>query len=354
MNIRKTAKFLLHRYPTAENVLRLTAKKMRLVSKSAQSYLHDYHTAIRYLNWNRSPGRYWPLSSELIFQYHKLEKGLCLPAESRRFFGADAAQNTCRLLREWSLNRADTAAPVYRAAIETLRAWRDRCNETPPPSDHFVELFDEVDNILDAAPLDPTRQTPIPIHATESGAFDHLQKLMLNRRSTRNFDGHPVDFTLVERAVEIAQYSPSACNRQPWHLHFYDEPDAIQAMLALQNGNTGFAHSIPLLAVVTADMTSFFDASERIEPALDGGLFLMSYLLALQSLGLSSCCLNWCVPPDTDRRGHEIGHIPPTEQILCFLAIGRARTGAMVPLSARRPVADVIRRHQGLTLPSQA
>jgi hypothetical protein len=38
-----------------------------------------------------------------------------------------------------------------------------------------------------------------------------------------------------------------------------------------------------------------------IEPALDGGLFLMSFLLALESQGLASCCLNFCVGPQTDR-----------------------------------------------------
>jgi hypothetical protein len=85
-------------------------------------------------------------------------------------------------------------------------------------------------------------------------------------------------------------------------------------MLKLQNGNTGFGHTIPLLALVTADLGAFFDSSERIEPALDGGLFLMSFLLALESQGLASCCLNFCVGPQTDKMAHRIGNIPEQEK----------------------------------------
>jgi nitroreductase len=67
----------------------------------------------------------------------------------------------------------------------------------------------------------------------------------------------------------------------------------------------------------------------------------MSFILALQSQGLASCCLNWCVPPETDRKGHAAGSIPANEKILTYLAIGYANEGHLVPLSARRPMSDV-------------
>lgn len=177
------------------------------------------------------------------------------------------------------------------------------------------------------------------------GPVDALAILARARRSTRDFTPMPVDPGLVTRAVQIAQLSPSACNRQPWKLHLYDRPDDIARLLALQNGNRGFGQNVPLLAVLCCDLGGFFDATERVEPALDGGLFLMSLLLALQAQGLASCCLNWCVPPDIDRKGHAAGNIPANEKILTFLAIGHPAPGAVVPLSARRPLSDVIVSH---------
>lgn len=351
--MKRHIKSVLYAIPGVHQRLRNGKRNWQAFRLRAECYLYDYQRDRRNLGWQRSAGDYWRLSSELIFQYHKLEKGLCLPPESRRFFGADAARETCRLLGEWLDSGNDRDASVFRAALETLRAWRKRADETPPAQGEHAALIEAVDHLLAMAPAQVELNTPITAQHVNGSTFETLHELMLSRRSTRDFDGTPVDFALVEQAISAAQLSPSACNRQPWHLHFYTEPEAIRAMLALQNGNAGFGQTVPLLAVVTADMGSFFDASERIEPALDGGLFLMSFLLALKSLGLSSCCLNWCVQPETDRRGHEIGHIPYSEKILTFLAIGHARPGAVVPRSARRPTADVIRLHDGLTLQEQ-
>lgn len=351
--MKRAIKRVLFAVPGAESSLRALKTWWRTTRTGITSHAYDYRTNTRYLTWARKPGTYWPLSSELIFQYHKLEKGLCLPPETRRFYGAEAARETCRLLREWSQGTAGKDAPIYRAATETLRAWRKRFDETPPAPGQHDDLVREIDALLATMPQDMARHTPIANRAAAADALDHFHNLMLSRRSTRDFDGRPVDFALVEKAVTTAQLSPSACNRQPWHLHFYDDPTAISAMLTLQNGNAGFGQTVPLLAVMTSDLSSFFDASERTEPALDGGLFLMSFLLALQAQGLSTCCLNWCVLPDKDRRAHVIGQIPASEKILTFLAIGKAQERAVVPLSARRSIADVIRRHSGLCPPEQ-
>jgi nitroreductase len=352
--MKQQSKSVLYAIPGVHAGLRKGKQSWQAFRLRVECYLYDYQRDRRHLSWRRNAGDYWQLSSELIFQYHKLEKGLCLPPESRRFFGADAARETRRLLGEWLDSGNDPNAPVVRAALETLRAWRARAQETPPRTGEHDALIDAVDQLLNSMPTATELATPIAARRVNGTTFATLNDLLHSRRSTRDFDGTPVDFTLVEQAIAAAQLSPSACNRQPWHIHFYDKPEAIRAMLALQNGNSGFGQTVPLLAVVTADMGSFFDASERTEPALDGGLFLMSFLLSLQSLGLSSCCLNWCVLPERDRRAHELGHIPPGEKILTFLAIGNARPGAVVPLSARRPTADVIRLHEGLALPGHA
>lgn len=339
--------------PLVRRGLGATKRRMQKKWLPLAFYISDYRTDQKHLGWQREPGDYWRLSSELVFQYHKLEKGLCLPPASSRFFGADPAQKTRTLLQEWVDAGNDTTAPLFTAAIETLRAWRARLEVNPPPQGEHGRLIASVDALLNSYPSASAFTTPISPRPVEDGGFAQLNALLHSRRSVRDFNGEPIDFALIEQAVAAAQLSPSACNRQPWHLHFYDEPEAIRSMLALQNGNAGFGQTVPLLAVVTSDLGSFFDASERHEAALDGGLFLMSFLLAVQSLGLATCCLNWCVTSAIDREGHRIGQIPDGEKILTFLAIGRASDSSVVPLSARRPIADVIRRHAGLELSTQ-
>lgn len=314
-------------------------------------YLYDFRTDRRHIGWKRHGADYWRLSSELIFYHHKLEKGLCLPSENQRFFGMDAAHATFRLMKEWRAVGLDTEAPVYRAAKEVLGAWRRQMDKLPPPEAARTELFGELDALAVSGLVQSAEfQTPIALRKAPDKAFEMLKALAESRRSVRNFTGEPVDFALVERAAAIAQLSPSACNRQPWKLHFYDDRARIDHLLTFQNGNRGFGHTVPLLAIVTAEYRTFFDSSERMEPVLDGGLFLMSFILALQAQGLSSCCLNWCVQPEVDRKGHEAANIPPSEKILTYLAIGKARDGTITPLSPRRPLTDVIHRHRSGTV----
>jgi nitroreductase len=310
-------------------------------------YRYEKKRNAEHMGWQHAQTISYPKrSAELIFWYHKLEKGLCLPPDTRRFFGSYPAQQTLALMQKWKVDGLSEEAPVYKAAIGVLQGYREfvasidnktaEAEQTLSQVDAFLSVYEKSDDIY---------TTPIEFRHINEETFDVLHALSLSRRSTRNFKDQPVPMALVEKAAALAQLSPSACNRQPWRLHIYHDKHDIEQMLKLQNGNRGFGHTIPMLAVVCCDMGAFFDSTERNEPSLDGGLFLMSFLLALQSLNLASCCLNWCVDPKQDQLGHRIGNIPQNEKILTFLAIGYAADNTIVPLSARRPLADVVVEH---------
>lgn len=313
-------------------------------AKGAGYYWNDFRRYGRAMTWRTGRRDYWKISSELIFQHHKLEKGLCLPPPLR-FFGKDAVNKTLDLMAEWRKAELRRDHPVYLAALDILKAYRARLDVTPPPESFGPRLIARIDATLADFSAATSLPTPILPPAMPQDAAKVLHEIALGRRSVRAYDGKPVDFTLVEQALGIAQLAPSACNRQPCRIHFYDQRKDIDALLRLQNGNSGFGQTIPLLAVVTADCSSFFGMVERIEPVLDAGLFLSPFLLALQANGLSSCCLNWCVPPERDQKAHEIGKIPAEQQIVTFLAIGTHEPDVKVPRSHRRPLADCLIRH---------
>lgn len=310
-------------------------------------YRYEKKVNARHMGWQHSGTvNYSKRSSELIFWYHKLEKGLCLPPENRRFFGQYPAQQTLMLLRKWRSDRLSCDATVYKAAIGVLEGYRDFVQNIAPQTTQVKQTLTELNAFLSVhEKTEDSYKTPIDFKLLPEDSYDVLYSLALCRRSTRNFKSQPVSMDIVEKAAALAQLSPSACNRQPWRLHLYQDKHDIEEMLKLQNGNRGFGHTIPMLAVVCCDMGAFFDSTERNEPSLDGGLFLMSLLYALQSMGLASCCLNWCVDPRRDQQGHRTGDIPDNEKILTFLAIGYAADDTVVPLSARRPLSDLIVEH---------
>ncbi|MCA1338155.1 nitroreductase family protein [Pseudooceanicola marinus] len=346
--MRKVLKKIVFSIPGGPEALAATRARKRRRKVNAlrrRCYAADVANDIRYLNWHREGADYWKLSSELIFQHHKLEKGLCLPPEARAWFGRTAALETFRLMEEWKTHGFDRSAPVYQSALGILAAYRARLEGIADDNPERLELIARITAYLEDTAPEPAYATPLPARPAPEGVLPMLQELALARRSTRNFTDRKVDPAMVAEAARIGALAPSACNRQPWKVHLYDDPARIRAMLELQNGNSGFGHTVPLLAVICADQGSFFDSSERFEPVLDGGLFLMSFLYGLQAQGLASCCLNWAVPPERDAEGHARGDIPPEHKILTFLAVGHPAPGAVVPLSGRRPLEDTLHWH---------
>ncbi|WP_428243552.1 nitroreductase family protein [Gynuella sp.] len=291
-------------------------------------------------SWKRTGVDYWRLSSELIFYYHKIEKGLSLPGE-KRFFGSPAAVKVVSLINEWKISGLSQDDPIFLGAIESLRKYLERFpeNTTEEQSALFASISELTENHLPCHEL----STPYQPSTNEMEKPDIvLSALAKQRRSVRNFKDKKVDIAIVREALLIAQQAPSACNRQATRVHLYEQSPLMQELLKLQNGNRGFGHKIPLLAIITSESSTFFDFTERNEPYLDGGLFLGFFLLGLQSLGLSSCCLNWCTTPWHDSEVRKLTKIAPSEKILTFLAIGYESADSVVPRSSRRKLDSIV------------
>lgn len=309
-------------------------------------YLYDAGRCWRHMIWRPTEQARWALSSEMLFQYHKLEKGLVMPGKPR-LFGTDPVRATMALMRRWEAAGYPTADPIYRGACATVSCYRDgllaRGLYQESPAIHQVEQFlAERQQTLAADSM----ITPVPLSAPSkpgAGPWEAFEALSVARRSVRDFAPSEVPREWVERAVRIAALSPSACNRQPNKVILIEGRADIDRALSFQNGNRGFGHKVPLLAVLVVDSTGYFDGSERNQTYVDGGLFAMSLMFALRALGLGSCSLNWCVTPATDLAFRKLGHVKEQETVLMMLAIGFPPEAVAVPLSPRRDMEDVMR-----------
>lgn len=304
----------------------------------------DLRISVRHMHWRPRETRYWPLSAELLFQFHKLEKGMCMPG-TPRFFGEAPVHDTARLVRDWRDGGHAAADSVCAGAVATLASYRERVAPLAGSAASAQSALRAAEAVCREYAADAQFHTPMPLPPVPAQAWPVFQQLVQARRSVRQFKPTAVDVERLSAAVQAAQWSPSACNRQPWRVHVYRQRGQIDALLKLQNGNRGFGHGVPALLILTVDASGFFDASERHQPYIDGGLFTMSLLYALQAQGLASCCLNWCVSPATDRRGHALAGIPEQERILMYLAVGEPAEGCVVPRSPRRGTGTVLHLH---------
>lgn len=314
--------------------------------RTAAFYVYDAGRCWQHMIWRPTGRARWALSAELLFQYHKLEKGLVMPGKPR-LFGTDPVRATMALVRRWEAAGYPTSDPIYRGACATVACYRSALgvrglDRESPVLDQVERFLAERQSLLTSDSI----VTPVPLESpqgAEAGPWQAFEALSVARRSVRDFLPNPVPKELVEKAVRVAALSPSACNRQPNKVILIEGREDIDRALAFQNGNRGFGHKIPLLAVLVVDSTGYFDGSERNQTYVDGGLFAMSLMFALRALGLGSCSLNWCVTPATDRAFRKLGHVREEETVMMMLAIGYPPEGVTVPLSPRRGAAEVIR-----------
>ena len=306
-------------------------------------FWYDIRHTYRGMFWRHQHVQVRTLGAEMLFQYHKLEKGLVMPGK-RRLFGLEPAHASMQLIQRWRAAGHDLQDPVYVGAVETLRAYQSRLrdNELDPKGIILpqVDVFLRSSGDGDAALATPQKLVKAMVSDLSPAAT--FRSLTEARRSVRSFLPEAVPHGVFEEAVRLAQLSPSACNRQPCRIYLVNDEERKRQLLALQNGNLGFGHLAPHVAIITADEECFFDASERHEPYIDGGLFSMSFILALRAQHVASCCLNWCVSPETDRRAHALFSLPQSQRIVMLMAIGYAPEECAVPRSPRRGLEQVL------------
>lgn len=307
-------------------------------------FAHDLIRTRRDMYWgNDEEMSFAQLQAKLLFYYHKIEKGLCMPGE-KRLFGLAVVPQVIHLLEVWEGTGKPVDDPIYIGAINSIRSYRDRIRgDNLDSADLILAVVGDFLARRNGVPT--TGMTPIRITRTQIDAtisYGEFRLLCELRRSFRSFNDQPVSADVIRRAVELAQLSPSACNRQPCKVYVVQDKDLKEALLSHQNGNAGFGHLAPVLLVVTADAGHFFGSIERYEPYIDGGLFSMSLLFALQVQGLVSCCLNWCVTPHADAAVHDLLSIPDSERVVMFMLTGYPPAETVVPRSHRKTADSVL------------
>src|SRR5690606_16318467 len=110
----------------------------------------------------------------------------------------------------------------------------------------------------------------------------------------------PVARELIDRAIEVGIQAPSACNRQPFRFLILDEPELVARVAKIPMGTAGYAENIPALLVAIGQLRAFHSERDRHLIYIDTALALMGVQLALETLGLSSCSINWPAIPEKE------------------------------------------------------
>lgn len=164
----------------------------------------------------------------------------------------------------------------------------------------------------------------------------------LKRYSIRQYSKEDVPANLIEEAIRRAQKTPAVCNRQSGRAWVVSGSENVAKILDIQKGARGFAEDVNKVIVVSSDLCNFQSPGERYQSWIDGGLFAMSIIYALHSLGIGSCCLNWSMEYARDIELKRFLNMPQSETVILLLAVGMLPEEMMVAESCRKPLSEVL------------
>jgi len=320
--------------------------RIRLLNEYVKLVRLSWHDMIRYakhacIGWNRGDYDEGQLEGRMIANYHVVEKGLSMP-DFRPRFGAPTVKKLISLIQEgeqkfkWCQNvNYLTAVQVVRAYMNKHQALGIDLTDLYTPDEISFGENTTCDQSLVAGPMEHHRNTYFT-HAQT--AFDEFAK---SRHSCRVFDlNQEVDLAKIKSAIDTARYTPSVCNRQCWRVHIYQDKSKVDALLALQDGNRGFGHTIPTILVITSSLKVFDGFKERNQGYMDGGLFSMSLMYALhhQELGCVPMC--WLASNERDNAFRKEAGIQDEEVVMMLLGVGVPVDNFSAPASQRRLVEE--------------
>lgn len=192
--------------------------------------------------------------------------------------------------------------------------------------------------LIQTTPSVPYAYAELP---AQSVSYEHLERLCQRRRSVRWFLSEPVPQGMLEQAVQVAALAPSACNRQPFQFIQLKGQDAV-TVAGFAMGTAGFAEQIPTLLVVLGDLSAYPSERDRHVIYIDGALASMQLMLALDTLGLASCPINWPDVEGIEQKMDAFLQLKPWQRPVMLIAVGYPDPTGGIPFSAKKTVGQLL------------
>ena len=165
--------------------------------------------------------------------------------------------------------------------------------------------------------------------------------LLRGLRAVRQFRPDPVPQEVIEAILQVARWSGSASNRQPWELLVVQDRATLQELARCQGYATHLAGAaFGLVLILEGDATHFEHET------YDEGRLSERIMLAASAFGVGSC-IGWLRDQGPAQAKTLLG-IPQEKLIRTLLSFGypdeEARRARPKPAQARKPSTEIIHR----------
>lgn len=127
---------------------------------------------------------------------------------------------------------------------------------------------------------------------TDFASTEHFFELAKRRQSIRKFSERKISKETIYQILKCAIEAPSSCNRQSWRFLILSDKKSLSVISQIRR--IPFLKNAPAVICVLIDKNLYSDNRELDYTIyMDGAAAIMNILYAAESLGISSCWVNF-------------------------------------------------------------
>lgn len=312
-----------------------------------KNYLNEAYSfwklTVKYNASNHTDDDIQKMQYTLSRETHTIEKGMSM-RNPRKGFGQQKVTNLITRLRKYVKLYMNEDSAFLDYPLSTIQTYIDYTLSTgvdiPDIQKNFSFLLQEAGktNVCGKAGVEKITKNSILDKCNKD-----FESLLYSRHSIRYFSDTPVGDDVINKALELAQRTPSACNRQGWLTHVFRAPKSID-LVKWQGGSRGFEDEIKCAILVTANLKAFLN-HEVHQAYIDGGLYAMNLINALHSLGVGT------IPLSCGFENKKIAHlsafgIPKNEVPIVIIGFGNYLDEFKIAVSERKNISKTNTYHK--------
>lgn len=324
------------------NLFKLLKHELMLQQKYFCEAYHFWRLTVKYNASHHTDDDIYKMQYTISRETHTIEKGMSM-RNPKKGFGQKKVVNLIRRLLIYSDRYLTEDRNFINYPLSTIQVYinytKSHGVKIPEIEKKFIDLL----NITgaqtvscDAGVISLTKEDII------SKCNVDFESLLFSRHSIRYFSEKPVAEELIDKALELAQRTPSACNRQGWLTHVFRAPKSLE-LVKWQGGCRGFENEIKCAILVTANLKAFL-SYEVHQPYIDGGLYAMNLINALHSLGLGTIPLS-CGFSVPHLKGLSKFGISENEVPILIVGVGNIPDNIKIAVSDRKNIDITNKKH---------
>ena len=284
------------------------------------------------------------LDYELLMAEHSLEKGLS--HFNLRPFGKKPLKRILKFINlELKYEHSENHF-AFSTAINLLKQYKKIYEEKKWTSEN---TYKNISKFLIKYEKMPEQKTGSYVLTKEELKNDYsidYKKFIKSRHSLRNYKDERLKIEDIKEAIEMAKYSPSACNRQYIKVHYYPIGKMKENVINFSVGKGGIDLEGVNTFIITYDANGLQGAGERNQGYFNAGLFSTNLANSFHSLGIGTCFIQFSNSVEAEEKLKRFNDIPFNERIAVILYAGYYDEKSIFCVSPRKPFEDIFTEHK--------